>query len=332
MHSSIKGECIFSEGRMNMKTVLVTGAGGFIGFNVVKMYSEYGWRVLALVHNRIPNDIYNLNNVEVIKGDVTDKNFMAQFTGKVNVIAHVAGLAKDIGSDKIFRKLNYESVVNLANLPTEKFVYVSTSDVYGIKDFNNADESTPLTEYPKNPYPRYKIMSENWLRENCSKFVIIRPAAVWGEGDLTLEKRVIDFLSTSPYIVHFGKWKGNCRWPLANVKNVAKTIVAVSETDKFDNESITIIDTEKTTIDEYYRGIAQKNFPDKSFKNLYLPLWVGKLIGFISTTISNLLGLKDPIFDPTFYAVHHVSSNLDFSSEKMEEAIKTLEEKTTVKI
>ena len=286
-----------------MKTVLVTGAGGFIGFNVVKMYSEYGWRVLALVHNRIPNDIYNLNNVEVIKGDVTDKNFMAQFKGKVDVIA-----------------------------PTEKFVYVSTSDVYGIKDFNNADESTPLTEYPKNPYPRYKIMSENWLRENCSKFVIIRPAAVWGEGDLTLEKRVIDFLSTSPYIVHFGKWKGNCRWPLANVKNVAKTIVAVSETDKFDNESITIIDPEKTTIDEYYRGIAQKNFPDKSFKNLYLPLWVGKLIGFISTTISNLLGLKDPIFDPTFYAVHHVSSNLDFSSEKMEEAIKTLEEKTTVKI
>ena len=39
---------------------------------------------------------------------------------------------------------------------------------------------------------------------------------------------------------------------------------------------------------------------------------------------------KDPIFDPTFYAVHHVSSNLDFSSEKMERAIKTLDEKKFV--
>lgn len=315
-----------------MKTVLVTGAGGFIGLNVVKMYSEYGWRVLALVHNRIPNELYNLNNVEVIKGDVTDKDFMSQFGGKVDVIAHVAGLAKDIGPDKIFRKLNFESVVNLANLPTEKFVYVSSSDVYGIKDFNNADESTPLVEYPKNPYPRYKIMSENWLRENCARYVIIRPAAVWGEGDLTLEKRVIDFLKSSPYIVHFGKWKGKCRWPLANVKNVAKTIVAVSQTDKFDNEAITIIDSEKTTIDEYYRGIAAKNFPGKQFKNLYLPLWVGKLAGFISTTVSNILKLRDPIFDPTFYAVHHVSSNLDFSGEKMEEALKTLEEKTAVNV
>lgn len=318
-----------------MKTVLVTGAAGFIGLNVVKMYSEYGWRVLALVHHKIPNELYNINNVEVIHGDVTDRGFMAQFKDKVDVIAHVAGLAKDIGPERTFRKLNFESVTNLANLPKEKFVYVSSSDVYGIKDFGldgiPADENTPLIEYPKNPYPRYKIMSENWLRENCSKYVIIRPAAVWGEGDLTLEKRVIDFLKSSPFIVHFGKWRGQCRWPLANVKNVAKTIVAVSQTDEFDNQAITIIDSEKTTIDDYYRNIAQKNFPDKNFKNLYLPLWLGKFIGLVSTVVSNATGLREPIFDPTFYAVHHVSSNLDFSNEKMLRAIKMLE-KESVKV
>ena len=311
-----------------MKTVLVTGAGGFIGLNVVKMYSEYGWRVLALVHHNIPNELYNINNVEVIKGDVTDENFMSQFAGMVDVVAHVAGLAKDIGPDKLFRKLNFEPIKYLSKIPKDKIVYVSTSDVYGIKDHNNADENTPLIEYPQNPYPRYKIMSENWLRANCSKYVIIRPAAVWGEGDLTLEKRVIDFLASSPFIVHFGKWRGNCRWPLANVKNVAKTIVAVSQTDKFDNEAITIIDPEKTTIDEYYRKVASENFPDKKFTNIYLPLWVGKLIGLISTTVSNALKLSNPIFDPTFYAVHHVSSNLDFSCDRMLVAIDALNSKT----
>ena len=313
-----------------MKTVLVTGAGGFIGLNVVKMYSEYGWRVLALVHNRIPNELYNINNVEVIKGDVTNEEFMSQFKDKIDVVAHVAGLAKDIGKDFTFRKLNFEPIKYLSKLPFNKIVYVSSSDVYGIKDFINADENTPMIEYPKNPYPKYKIMSENWLRENCSNYVIIRPAAVWGEGDLTLESRVIDFLKSSPFIVHFGKWRGKCRWPLANVKNVAKTIVAVSETDEFNNEAITIIDPQKTTIDEYYRKIALENFPEKKFKNLYLPFWVGKFIGLISTTLSNILNLRDPIFDPTFYAVHHVSSNLDFSSEKMLRAIKTLEQKELV--
>lgn len=309
-----------------MKTVLVTGAGGFIGLNVVKMYSEYGWRVIALVHHKIPNEIYNLANVEVVQGDVTDKEFMLQFSGKVDVVAHVAGLAKDVGSDETFRKINFEPITYLSAIPKDKIVYVSSSDVYGIKDHKNADENTPLIEYPKNPYPRYKIMSENWLRENVSKYVIIRPAAVWGEGDLTLERRVIEFLETSPFIVHFGSWKGQCRWPLANVKNVAKTIVSVSETDKFDNQAITIIDEEKTTIDEYYRQIAHNYFPGKEFKNLYLPFWLGKLIGFVSTTLSNLLGLKEPLFDPTFYAVHHVSSNLDFSCKKMKSAIEMLEE------
>ena len=308
-----------------MKSVLVTGAGGFIGLNTVKMYSEYGWKVFAIVHKNIPEELNNLKNVDVIQGDVTNVEFLSQFVSKVDVVAHVAGLAKDIGSDDIFRALNFEPIKFLSTIPREKIVYVSTSDVYGIKDFNNANENTPLVEFPKNPYPHYKIMSENWLRENCKNYVIIRPAAVWGEGDKTLENRVIEFLRTSPFIVHFGKWKGKNRWPLANVKNVAKTIVAVSVTDEFDKEAITIIDPEKTTIDEYYRNAAEKYFPDKKFKNLYLPMFIGKLTGLFSTVISNTLKLREPIFDPTFYAVHHVSSNLDFSSEKMLKAIKTLE-------
>ena len=310
---------------MEQKTVLVTGAGGFIGLNVVKMYAENGWKVLALVHKNIPDELAGINNVEIIHGDVTDMNFMMGFAGKVDVLAHVAGLAKDIGREELFIRLNYEPIKYLSQIPKEKIVYVSSSDVYGIKDFNNADENTPLIEFPKNPYPRYKIKSENWLRENCQNYVIIRPAAVWGEGDKTLEKRFVDFLAVSPFIIHFGKWKGKNRWPLANVKNVAKTIVAVSQTDKFDREAITIIDKEKTSIDEYYRLLAKKYFPNKKFKSISLPFWFGKLIGLISTVLSNALGLREPIFDPTFYAVHHVSSNLDFSADKMYKAIEIIE-------
>jgi nucleoside-diphosphate-sugar epimerase len=234
-------------------------------------------------------------------------------------------LASDIGNDKIFRRINYEPIKFLSKIPKDKIVYVSSSDVYGIKDFDNAKEDTPFCEYPKNPYPRYKILSEQWLNQNCSKYVIIRPAAVWGENDKTIESRIVDFLKDSPYIVHFGKWRGKSRWPLANVKNVAKTIVAVSEMHDYDNQAITIIDPEKTTIDEYYRQIASRYFPDKKFKSITLPLWFGKILGFISSTLSNILGLRQPLFDPTFYAVHHVSSNLDFSADKMLEVLKKYE-------
>lgn len=56
-----------------------------------------------------------------------------------------------------------------------------------------------------------------------------------------------------------------------------------------------------------------------------LPVWQ-KMLGFISTTLSNLFKMKNPLLDPTYYAVHHVSSNLDFSSAKMEKAIQMFEE------
>ncbi len=304
------------------KTVLVTGAGGFIGLNVVKEYANSGWNVYALVHNNIPNELKSLNNVQIVKGDVTSKKSMLNLNLDVYVFAHVVVLASDIGSDETFRKINFEPVTFLCEIPKRKFVYVSSSDVYGIKDFNNADENTPLLEFPKNPYPRYKIISEQWLKENCKKpYIFIRPAAVYGEDDKTLEKRFVDFLSVSPFIIHFGKWKGQNRWPLANVKNVAKTIVAVSETDKYDNQAVTIIDPKKTTIDEYYRQLAKKYFPERKYKTITLPFWFGKLIGLMSTVLSNLLKMKHPISDPTYYAVHHVSSNLDFSSEKMEKIL-----------
>lgn len=312
----------------NNKKVLVTGAAGFIGLNVVKEYVQAGFSVIALVHNNVPDELKNLNNVQLIKGDVTNEEFIKGLNLDVDIIAHVAGLASDIGSDETFKKINFDPVKYLSQIPKNKFIYVSSSDVYGIKDFCNADENTCLCEFPKNPYPHYKIKSENWLRENCPvNYVFIRPAAVWGEGDKTLENRVAEFLRTSPFIIHFGKWKGKNRWPLANVKNVAKTIVSVSETNDFDNEAITIIDPEKITIEEYYRNIANKYFPDKKFKTLTLPFWCGKLLGAFSTFVSNCLHKKHPVFDPTFYAVHHVSSNLDFSSKKMEKVLERVQTK-----
>ena len=311
------------------KTVLITGAGGFIGLNTVNFFRQNGWKVIAVVHKNVPKE---LDDVEKAYADLSDKNSIARMwenlSDKPQTIVHIAGLASDIGTYKLFEKINFNSVKNLASLPIKKFVYVSTMDVYGIKDFNGEkEEELSLLEFPKNPYPHFKIKSEEWLRKNCTcNYVILRPAAVWGENDKTLEKRAVDFLRTSPFIVHFGKWKGKNRWPLADVKNVAKVVLAVSQSDKYDNDAITIIDAKKTTIDDWYRDLASKYFPEKRFKTLYLPLWVGKLIGAFSTSLSNLLNKTHPIFDPSFYAVHHVSSNLDLSSEKMEKIISEISE------
>lgn len=309
---------------LSNKTVLITGAGGFIGSNIVNEFLKNGFKIYAIIHNSVPEEFEHNRQVELIKCDVTDNKAVSSMfeylSQKPEIIVHVAGLASDVGADEIFRKLNYESVKIMAQLPCKRFIYISSTDVYGIKDFNGEnEEELPMCEFPKNPYPKYKIKSELWLKENLTseKYVIIRPAAVWGKGDKTLEKRFLGFLRMSPFIVHFGKWKGQNRWPLANVETLAKVVFSCCLTDEFTGQAVNIIDSKRTTIDEYYRELIGKYFPDKKFRTITLPMWIGKIIGLTSTILSYILRTKYPIFDPSYYALHHISSNLDFDNSKM---------------
>lgn len=308
------------------KSVFITGAGGFIGLNTVKTFVKNGFEVQALVHKNIPDELKKMEDVNIIHANITDKNSLLKALNgfKPDIIVHIAGLASDIGSDDEFRKINYEPIKYLAKLAKEKIIYISSTDVYGIKDFFGEDEDTlPFEKHPKNPYPKYKIKSEQWLKKNIdsSKYVIIRPAAVYGENDKTLENRVAEFLKNSPFIVHFGRWKGQNRWPMADVNNVSLAIYKTALTDEFNGEAINIVDEKKVTIDEYYKSIARKYFPDKKFRTICLPIWAGKIIGFASTSLTKIFRLKNPLFEPTSYSLLHISSNLFFSCEKIKKLI-----------
>ena len=313
---------------LSSNKVLITGAGGFIGHHIVREFTKHNWNVYALIHNHFPSEFNNLPNVRIIKGSITDKDIVNKIIAvigqKPDIVVHAAGLASDVGADHIYKTLNFESVKTFARLPVNKIVYISSSDVYGIKDFHGEDEdSLPFETKPLSPYPKYKIESEKWLKSNlpASNYVILRPCAVYGEGDKSIGVRMVSFLASSPFIIHFGKWKGKNRWPAAAVEKVAQVAYVAAACNDFDGKPINIIDPEHITLDAFYRKVAAEHFPGKKFKSITLPFWFGKLLGRISTTLSNLLGKTEQIFDPSFYAVHHVASNLDLSCARQQKAL-----------
>ena len=325
------------------RTVLITGAGGFIGSHTVIEFVKQGWRVYALVHNHIPGSLIDLENagkISLLPGDVCSYESMKQAVTQctsvsgvaLSAIVHCAGRASDVGRERLFRKTNYESVLNIGKLCKEnsvgKFVFISSTDVYGMHDFAGEDESElTYDDNVKNNYPKYKILAEKWIKSNmpADKYSIVRPAAVWGDDDPTLTKRTVDFLQVSPYILHFGKWKGRNRWPLVHVDYLARAICAAASLKQANGSVFNVLESENISIDGYYRMIAKRFMPEKQFKTIYLPLWTGIIYGWVVSVVSNLLNLKQPFTDPSLYALYSISSNLDFSNARCEELVSSID-------
>lgn len=140
-------------------------------------------------------------------------------------------------------------------------------------------------------------MAEQWLRERLlpERYSIVRPVAVWGEDDPTLTKRIRDFLAVSPWIVHFGHWKGRNRWPLAHVDRVARACYIAAFHPGARGKAFHVLDPEHTGMDGFYRQVAARHLPGKRLRALYLPLWCGVVIGALSTALSNLFDLEHPL-------------------------------------
>ena len=121
------------------KTVLITGAGGFIGHHIVREFVQHHWTVYALVHRRIPSAWSAEKQIHLIHGDLLDPaintKILAQMPARPSIVVHAAGLASDVGPEHLFRELNFATVPRMASLAQHKLVYISSSDVYGIKDF-----------------------------------------------------------------------------------------------------------------------------------------------------------------------------------------------------
>ena len=322
-----------------MKCAFITGAAGFIGGAVVNQFVEAGWHVLALVHRTTSASLAHLSNtgaVTMIRGDVNNIDdirtklvaALEKRRSRLGGIVHCAGRASDVGWRSEFRRTNFESVKGLVqvvkDLDVQRFVFVSTTDVYGLLDFHGeSEDELPLRAHPANPYPEFKIAAEEFIGAELpsDRYSIVRPAQVWGVDDPTLTPRIVDFLKWSPWIVHFGKWRGQNRWPLAHVQNVALTTFLAATLPDAAGFAVNVVDDERTTIDEFYRILAQVYLPHKKFQTVTLPFWLGQCVGRVVSGLSNLLNLDRPFTDPSFYALYAVSHNLDFSNRRMKTLI-----------
>lgn len=300
--------------------ILITGAGGYIGSNAAEYFVKEGFSVTGTIRSKAAERLLKTNCL-IRRADLYDPpSLEALFDTPYDHVIHIAALASDTGKEEKFRIANFEAVKHLARTAmkhnVKRFVYLSTADVYGLRDFHGEkEEELSFDENVSNPYPRYKIESEKFLAAELppERFSCVRPCVVFGNGDTTITPRALAFLKSSPFVFHFGRWHGKNRWPLAHVENVCRTLHGAMLLPEAGGKGVTVLDSRYTTLSDYYKELAARYLPGKKIREVTLPRWSVLLPAWISSAFSG----EKALFDPTLYALDTMTSNLDFSNSRM---------------
>jgi NAD dependent epimerase/dehydratase len=184
------------------RSVLVTGAGGFIGSHLVDELLRRGADVTAFVHYNARNDWGMLEgrytdatpNLHVIAGDVTDALFVKKAVAGKDVVFHLAaliGIPYSYVAPESYINTNVKGTLNLMQASLDenvsRIVHTSTSEVYGTAQYTPIDEKHPLQG--QSPYSASKIGGDKIAESFYCSFGLpvttIRPFNTFGPRQST---------------------------------------------------------------------------------------------------------------------------------------------------
>src|ERR1700722_2871598 len=170
--------------------VLVTGGAGYCGSLLVPQLLNRGYKVtvydvMFFGDSFLPKDNPNL---KIVKGDIRDAQLLAETAKGHDAFVSLACISNDASfelDDKLSTSINLDAfepmVLAAKNAGVKRFIYASSSSVYGVSDKPDVTEDHPLI--PLTLYNKYKGMCEPLLKKHTdSSFtgVIFRPATVCG--------------------------------------------------------------------------------------------------------------------------------------------------------
>lgn len=170
-------------------SVYVTGGAGYVGSILIPKLLAEGYKVSVIDLFIYGDDVIEDHpNLTKIKGDIRDAELLGKTIPGHDVVIHLACISNDPSFDlnpELGKSINldaFEPMVQIAkDGGVKRFIYASSSSVYGIKDEPQVTEEMELT--PLTDYSKFKAMCEEILAKYQSDdftTVTIRPATVCG--------------------------------------------------------------------------------------------------------------------------------------------------------
>ena len=256
------------------KRILVTGGAGFIGSHLVDALSENNH--VVVLDNFSSGKRENIEhhegnpNVEIVTGDVRDKTLLYKVTRDIDAVYHLAVqcLRVSIKDPEINHEVNATGTLNLCMASLEnsvkRFVYISSSEVYGTAVKVPMDENHPCE--PITVYGASKLACEAYAlayhRTYRLNSLVVRPFNTYGprahfEGVYgeVIPKFVLRVLNNMPPVI-FGD--GSQRRDFTYVTDTVMGIIMASECDDMIGQTVNIANGSEVSVNTLAEIITKK--------------------------------------------------------------------------
>ena len=296
-----------------MKKIFITGGGGYVGCALTDYLIQKGYFVTAYDLFIYGKDVFeSKKNLNVIEGDIRNTSLLESSIRGHDIVIHLACISNDPSfklNPDLGKSINldaFEPLVKISkNEGVKRFIYASSSSVYGIKEEKNVHEDMKLE--PITDYSKFKMVCEKILNNYKSETFVtttVRPATVCGYSKRQRLDVIVNILSNIGFhnreITIFG---GDQLRPNIHLKDMLRAYEAILEAD----------------VDKVNGEIFNAGWENKSVKDIAL-------------TVKNILGediklIVTPTNDNRSY---HISSEkikkvLNFSTKfTIEDAVKDM--------